>query len=127
MIKTILPIGIGVAIGGIAFYAVYKFLKSKDKNIKVVGIQPDERSLPSKDNPHPEEITGVHPFEGIPDDRKQRNDDQEAQNDYKEYQKNIIWFREKCFDSIPTFFHILSPLNKKRDQAYRSPRPFLVD
>ena len=46
-----------------------KFLKSKDKNIKVVGIQPDERSLPSKDNPHPEEITGVHPFEGIPDDR----------------------------------------------------------
>lgn len=32
MIKTILPIGIGVAIGGIAFYAVYKFLKSKDPN-----------------------------------------------------------------------------------------------
>ena len=32
MIKTILPIGIGVAIGSIAFYAVYKFLKSKDPN-----------------------------------------------------------------------------------------------
>lgn len=32
MIKTILPIGIGVAIGGIAFYAVFKFLKSKDPN-----------------------------------------------------------------------------------------------
>lgn len=32
MLKTILPIGIGVAIGGIAFYAVYKILKSKDPN-----------------------------------------------------------------------------------------------
>ena len=32
MIKTILPIGIGVAIGGIAFYAVFKLLKSKDPN-----------------------------------------------------------------------------------------------
>ncbi len=46
-----------------------RYLKSKNSSIKVVGIQPDERSLPSKENPHPEEITGVHPFEGLPEDR----------------------------------------------------------
>ena len=46
-----------------------RYLKSRNSSIKVVGIQPDERSLPSKENPHPEEITGVHPFEGLPEDR----------------------------------------------------------
>ncbi len=46
-----------------------RYLKSKNSALKVVGIQPDERSLPSKENPHPEEITGVHPFEGLPEDR----------------------------------------------------------
>ena len=46
-----------------------RYLKSRNSSVKVVGIQPDERSLPSKENPHPEEITGVHPFEGLPEDR----------------------------------------------------------
>ncbi len=32
MIKNLLPFGIGVAIGGVAIYAVYKYLKSKDPN-----------------------------------------------------------------------------------------------
>lgn len=46
-----------------------RFLKSKNKDIKVVAVQPGPDSLPSETNPSPEEITGVHPFEGIPKDR----------------------------------------------------------
>ncbi len=43
-----------------------KYLKSKNPDIKIVAIQPGKNSLPSEENPEPEEITGVHPFEGIP-------------------------------------------------------------
>ena len=46
-----------------------KFLKSKNPEIKVVAIQPGANSLPSESNPAPEEITGVHPFDGIPAER----------------------------------------------------------
>lgn len=46
-----------------------KFLKEKNPNIKVVAVQPGPNSLPSEDNPKPEEITGVHAFEGIPKER----------------------------------------------------------
>lgn len=46
-----------------------KYLKSKNSNVKVVAIQPGPGSLPSDDNPQPEEITGVHAFEGIPSER----------------------------------------------------------
>lgn len=46
-----------------------KYLKSKNPDIKVVAIQPGANSLPSENNPEPEEITGVHPFEGIPAER----------------------------------------------------------
>ena len=46
-----------------------KFLKSKNPNVKVVAIQPGPHSLPSEENPEPEEITGVHPFLGIPEER----------------------------------------------------------
>ncbi|MCM1133740.1 MAG: cysteine synthase family protein [Ruminococcus flavefaciens] len=46
-----------------------KYLKSRNPNIKVVAIQPGEGSLPSDENPEPEEITGVHPFEGVPAER----------------------------------------------------------
>ncbi len=46
-----------------------KYLKSKNPDIKVVAIQPGPDSLPSEANPAPEEITGVHPFDGIPAER----------------------------------------------------------
>ena len=46
-----------------------KFLKSKKSDLKIVAIQPGENSLPSDYNPAPEEITGVHPFEGVPKER----------------------------------------------------------
>jgi len=44
------------------------FLKSKNPDVKVVGVQPGPNSLPSEEKPEPdEEITGVHPFDGVPD------------------------------------------------------------
>lgn len=46
-----------------------KYLKSKNPDIKIVAIQPGKNSLPSEENPEPEEITGVHSFEGIPIER----------------------------------------------------------
>lgn len=46
-----------------------KYLKSKNPDIQIVAIQPGENSLPSEKNPEPEEITGVHPFEGVPAER----------------------------------------------------------
>lgn len=43
------------------------FLKEKNPNVKVVAVQPGPNSLPSDEKPVPdEEITGVHPFEGVP-------------------------------------------------------------
>ena len=46
-----------------------KYLKSKNPNLKVAAIQPGPNSLPSDTNTSPEEITGVHPFEGVPAER----------------------------------------------------------
>ena len=46
-----------------------KYLKSKNPDIKVVAIQPGPNSIASDSNPEPEEITGVHPFEGVPVER----------------------------------------------------------
>lgn len=46
-----------------------RFLKSKNPDIRVYAIQPGKNSLPSEENPEPEEITGVHPFEGVPAER----------------------------------------------------------
>ncbi len=46
-----------------------QYLKSQSPNIKVVGVQPGPNSLPSDAIPNPpEEITGVHPFVGVPDE-----------------------------------------------------------
>lgn len=46
-----------------------KYLKSKNPDIKVAAIQPGANSLPSDENPEPEEITGAHPFEGVSSER----------------------------------------------------------
>lgn len=46
-----------------------KFLKLKNPDLKIVAVQPGPNSIPGEDNPEPEEITGVHPFEGIPAER----------------------------------------------------------
>lgn len=55
-------VGTGGTISGTGAY-----LKEKNKNVKVVGVQPGPNSLPSTEHPVPErEITGVHPFDGVP-------------------------------------------------------------
>lgn len=46
-----------------------KYLKSKNKNIKIIAIQPGPGSLPNESDPLPPDITGVHPFEGVPVER----------------------------------------------------------
>jgi cysteine synthase A len=54
--------GTGGTISGTGAY-----LKEKNPNIKIVAVQPGANSLPSEEHPTPEaEITGVHPFEGVP-------------------------------------------------------------
>lgn len=57
-------VGTGGTVSGTGAY-----LKSKNPDLQVVAIQPGPNSLPSEENPHPEEITGVHPFSGIPEER----------------------------------------------------------
>ncbi len=57
-------VGTGGTVSGTGAY-----LKAKNPNIKIVAIQPGPNSLPSDKNPEPEEITGVHAFEGIPKER----------------------------------------------------------
>ncbi len=57
-------VGTGGTVSGVG-----KYLKEKNSDIKIVAIQPGAGSLPSEENPEPEEITGVHPFEGVPAER----------------------------------------------------------
>ncbi len=54
--------GTGGTVSGVGAY-----LKEKNPNVKIVAVQPGPNSLPSEENPEPEEITGVHPFEGVPE------------------------------------------------------------
>lgn len=46
-----------------------KYLKEKNPNIKIVAVQPGPNSIPDPENPHPKEITGVHPFINVPESR----------------------------------------------------------
>lgn len=57
-------VGTGGTVSGAGAY-----LKSKNPDLKIVAIQPGPNSLPSEENPESEEITGVHPFSGIPEER----------------------------------------------------------
>lgn len=51
-------VGTGGTISGVG-----KYLKEKNPNVKVVGVQPTPESFQTPENPDQEEITGVHPFE----------------------------------------------------------------
>lgn len=57
-------VGTGGTVSGTGAY-----LKAKNPNLKVVAIQPGPNSIPTEANPEPLEITGVHPFSGIPKER----------------------------------------------------------
>lgn len=51
-------VGTGGTLSGVG-----KYLKEKNENVKIVGVQPTPESFQSPENPDQEEITGVHPFE----------------------------------------------------------------
>ena len=56
-------VGTGGTLSGTGAY-----LKEKNPDVKVIGVQPGPNSLPSPENPTPaHDITGVHPFEGVPE------------------------------------------------------------
>jgi cysteine synthase A len=57
-------VGTGGTVSGVGAY-----LKSKKPDLKVVAIQPGHNSIPTIDNLEVPEITGVHPFLGIPAER----------------------------------------------------------
>ncbi len=57
-------VGTGGTVSGTGAY-----LKAKNPNLKVVAIQPGPNSIPTEANPEPLEITGTHPFSGIPKER----------------------------------------------------------
>lgn len=60
----IASVGTGGTLSGIGEY-----LKFQNSKIKVIGVQPGPGSLPSPETPKPEfEITGIHPFSGVPED-----------------------------------------------------------
>lgn len=58
----------GVGTGG-TISGAGKYLKEKNPNLKIVAVQPGIHSISGEGNETPEEITGVHPFEGIPKER----------------------------------------------------------
>lgn len=58
---VVAAVGTGGTVTGVG-----KFLKEKKPSVQVIAVQPGVGSIPSEENPHPEEIAGVHPFEGIP-------------------------------------------------------------
>ena len=45
-----------------------RYLKKQNPSIKIVALEPTPQSLPSKENPKPEQITGVHPFDNMPEE-----------------------------------------------------------
>lgn len=52
-----------------------KFLKSQKPSLRVVIAEPAEGSLPTEENPYPEEIDGVHKVSEVPPERLPRNFD----------------------------------------------------
>ncbi len=72
-------VGTGGSISGAGSY-----LKSKNPKIRVVAVQPGPDSLPSEKNPLPEDITGVHPFEGVPENAIPGNLDREIYDEWME-------------------------------------------
>ncbi len=73
-------VGTGGTVSGTGAY-----LKEKNPNIKIVAVQPGPNSLPDADkNPPEEEITGVHPFEGVPDNLVPATMDRNIYDEYLE-------------------------------------------
>ena len=73
-------VGTGGTVSGTGAY-----LKEKNPNIKIVAVQPGPNSLPTDEKPEPdEEITGVHPFVGIPEKNIPATFDRNIYDEYLE-------------------------------------------
>jgi cysteine synthase len=64
----------GVGTGG-TISGAGSFLKSKKSGLKVVIAEPAIESLPSEENPYPDEIDGVHKVSEVPPEQLPRNFD----------------------------------------------------
>jgi cysteine synthase A len=64
----------GVGTGG-TISGAGRFLKSQKADLKVVIAEPAAESLPTEDNPYPDEIDGVHKVSEVPPEQLPRNFD----------------------------------------------------
>lgn len=64
----------GVGTGG-TISGAGKFLKSKKPGLRVVIAEPAPESLPTEENPYPDEIDGVHKVSEVPPEQLPRNFD----------------------------------------------------
>jgi cysteine synthase A len=62
---VVISTGTGGTVSGVG-----KYLKEKNPNVKIVAVEPGPNSVPTKENPNPEEITGIHAFKDQPIERK---------------------------------------------------------
>lgn len=83
---VVAAVGTGGTVTGLG-----RFLKAKNPGIRIVAVQPGKNSIPSKDNPHPEEIAGVHPFEGIPDEFVPANLEKDMYDESLEVETEDAW------------------------------------
>ena len=71
--------GIDIFVGGVGtggtISGAGRFLKSKKPGLKVVIAEPAEASLPTQENPYPDEIDGVHKVTEVPPEQLPRNYD----------------------------------------------------
>lgn len=64
----------GVGTGG-TISGAGRFLKSRKPDLKVIIAEPAEGSLPTEENPYPDEIDGVHKVSEVPAEQLPRNFD----------------------------------------------------
>lgn len=64
----------GVGTGG-TISGVGKFLKSQKPGLRVVIAEPSEGSIPTEENPYPDEIDGVHKVSEVPPEQLPKNFD----------------------------------------------------
>jgi cysteine synthase A len=76
-------VGTGGTLSGVGNY-----LKSKNPNVKIFGVQPTEDSFQSPERPDQEEITGVHPFENTKEEYIPANLDRKVYDGYFEIHTN---------------------------------------
>ena len=62
---VVVAVGTGGTITGIG-----RYLKKKNPHIRIVGVQPSKSTIPSKDNPNPVLIQGIHRVTEIPEERR---------------------------------------------------------